>query len=318
LGLIDLHCHSTASDGSHRPAELAELALTAGIDVLALTDHDTMAGGAELREAATGTGLRVIDGLELSADHEGPGVLHLLIYGADPETPVLVELLESMARGRLERGPRILEKLAEGCGIELAWEDVLEAAKGGVTGKAHIAEVIVARGHAASCDDAFRRYLAWGRPAYVRRLKPSLEQCFSIVAAAGGVPVMAHPILMERAIQDQLRSEGHGIQESRDLAAGSIEERIGELAGRGLRGIEAYYPGQAPEDTTRYLEVVRRHGLIATGGSDFHGERVKPGLVLGRGYGDGFAVPPELVDGLSSEMKKAREAREAPAEDPEQ
>jgi len=311
LGLVDLHCHSTASDGAHRPAELVELAGEAGVEVLALTDHDTMAGCAELVEAAEGTSVRVIEGLELSARWDGPGVMHILVYGADPEDPALRELLARMAVGRQQRGPRIVERLAERCGIEIPWSEVVAASAGGVTGKAHIGEVLVAHGHATDVEEAFRRYLSWGRPAYVSRPKEPPEACLAIAAAAGGVTVLAHPVMMERRFREHFGAQDPQVGDPRRLAADQLESTISELSRCGLRGIEAYYPGQEAEQTERYLELTRRRGLIATGGSDFHGERVKPGLALGRGYGDGFEVPPELADGLLEKMEEARHARGA-------
>lgn len=309
MGLIDLHCHSTASDGAHRPAELVELAGEAGVEVLALTDHDTMAGCAELVAAAEGTSLRVIEGLELSARYEGPGVMHILVYGADPADPGLRGLLARMAVGRLERGPMIVARLAERCGIEIPWPEVVAVSAGGVTGKAHIGEVLVAHGHATDVEDAFRRLLSWGRPAYVSRPKEPPEVCLAIAAAAGGVTVLAHPLMMERRFREHFGDQDPEVGDPRRLAAERMESTISELFRCGLRGVEAYYPGQEAEQTERYLELTRRLGLIATGGSDFHGERVKPGLALGRGYGEGFEVPPELADGLLEKMDEARHAR---------
>lgn len=306
--LVDLHCHSTASDGQHPPAELSKLAAKAGVTMLALTDHDTMAGCAELALAAEGTPLRVIEGLELSARFDGPGVLHLLVYGADPGDEGLRELLERMDRGRLERGPKIVAKLAES-GVEIPWDEVAEASGGGVCGKAHVAEVMVRHGLAADVPDAFRRYLAWGKPAYVSRLKEPPEVCLEIARAAGGVTVLAHPVMMERRFREKYEAPGSEVDDPARRAAEELEASISELARCGLQGIEVYYPGQEPERTERYLAQARRLGLLVTGGSDFHGERVKPGLLLGRGYGDGFEVPRECADGLLERMDEARRAR---------
>jgi len=309
-GLVDLHCHSTASDGQHPPAELAKLAEEAGVTTLALTDHDTMAGCAELALAAEGTPLRVIEGLELSAHFDGPGVLHLLVYGADPGDEGLRELLARMERGRVERGPRIVEKLAEH-GVAIPWEEVARASAGGLTTKGHIARVMVARGHAADVQDAFRRWLSWGRPAYVSRLKEPPEVCVGVARAAGGVTVLAHPVMMERRFREKYAASEAVVGDPPRRAAEEIEGLISDLARCGLQGIEAYYPGQEPEQTERYLAQAARLGLLVTGGSDFHGEKVKPGLALGRGYGGGFEVPRECADGLLEQMAEARRARDA-------
>lgn len=312
MGLVDLHCHSTASDGTHPPAELATIAREAGVEVLALTDHDTMAGCAELREAAAGEGVTVIEGLELSCEHHGPGTLHLLVYGPDPASPELAGLFEEMARGRIERGPRILELLGE-AGVEISWDEVLEKAGGPVVGKAHIAGVMVDHGHAADCQEAFDRYLRWGRPAYASRAKRSPAECLRVANAAGGVGVLAHPGLLERSHVSAYLAEGMATSESEGRAIGRMEELIFELARCGMRGIEAYYPAHSAEQTRRYLELARRIDGLATGGSDFHGERVKPGLRMGVGYGRGFSVPAEQADALLAEMKQRQRRDDAVA-----
>ena len=306
MGLIDLHTHSTASDGEHAPTALAELALAAGIAVLALTDHDTMAGVAELREAALGTPLTIIAGLELSAEHDGPGVLHLLIYGADPEAPELAALLADMVRSRQERGPRILARLAR-LGIHISWDELCSSAGRTAVGKAHLAGLMVEKGHVASCDEAFTRYLNWGQPAYVKRLRWPSDRCLAVARAAGGISVLAHPVLMENSCreQDSPGRENSGVAPRTSVY---LERLVSELVGQGLGGIEAYYPGQTPEQTERYLALAARHDLLVTGGTDFHGERVKAGVRLGVGSEDGFRVPPETADSLLAAIA-AQDAR---------
>ncbi len=314
MGLIDLHTHSTASDGIHTPTELVQMALEVGLEVLSLTDHDTVAGHAELERATAGTPLSTVAGLELEAEHDGLDELHLLVYGAVYEEPRMAELLETMARGRRERGPRMLERLARS-GVGLDWDEVCEVAGGEETGRAHFALVMVANGFAADCRDAVARYLYRGGPAYVKRLTWEAERCLATTAAAGGVGVLAHPCQLERRFRAQERREGRETEEAAVRAAARLEGLVLELVGCGLRGIEAHYPGQPAEQTRRYVELARRHGLIVTGGSDFHGEPVKPGLRLGLGLDGGrdFSVPSELAEGLRAEIEQARRARGAAA-----
>ncbi|MFH1845609.1 MAG: PHP domain-containing protein [bacterium] len=307
MGYIDLHAHSTASDGELSPAELVSTARSERLEAVALTDHDTMSGIPDFLAAALALSLPAIAGLELSAEFPGPGVLHLLVYGADPTTPDLAELLASMQRSREERGPRMLE-LLDKIGIHLSWEELRRKTGRDAVGKAHVARLLVDHGHVPSCDVAFERYLNWGRPAYVQRLKWSTERCLAVALAAGGVPVLAHPCLLERSYLERARRQGGDDAGLPQRAAAHLARVVADLAAQGLRGLEVYYPHQSVGQQKRYETLAELYGLLKTGGSDYHGEQVKPGIVLGRGADGDTRVPAALLPPLLAEIDRLKES----------
>lgn len=249
---IDLHTHSRASDGTQAPGELVRAAAEAGLDVVALTDHDTADGWDEAAAAAVDAGISLVRGMEISTRHAGGRGVHLLAYLPDPTYPPLVDELARILGGRDARVPEMLERLRE-CGIEIDAEDVRRAA--GVTtatGRPHVADALVALGAVRDRDEAFAKYLSAGRPAYVDRYATPLAQMVRIVAGAGGVSVIAHPW-------------GRHQRTSLD------ESALAELADRGLAGIEVDHQDH-DEDERRDLRAIARNlGLVATGSSDHHG-----------------------------------------------
>lgn len=255
----DLHTHSSASDGQHSPAQLVRMAAAQGIPVLALTDHDTIDGIPEALAAGTDCGIRVLPGVELSAREYKN--FHILGYGfqVHPEGP-LSRLCEWMKQGRDERKFRILDFLREK-GLELRLEEVEKFAGGGVIARPHFARALVQRGYADSVQEAFDRWLDTPEYARIKRPKPDARTCIDTIHASGGKAVLAHPY--------QLRMD-----------SGSLSGLIARLAEYGLDGLECHYPKHSPEQTAFYLELARRFGLHPTGGSDFHGEAVKPNIHL--------------------------------------
>lgn len=243
----DLHIHSTASDGALTPAEVVARAAALGIAVIAITDHDTVAGIDEAVEAGRDLGVRVIPGVELSAGIDGRGV-HVLGYHIDHTREALSVELARLRAVRIERAAHIVDSLASS-GLDLSMHDVLDAADGGAVGRAHIAQVLVSAGHASSVSDAFARLLGSGRPHYVPKPVGSLAQVVGWIHDAGGVAVLAHPALSE------------------------VDDLIGSLAGHGVVGIEAYHASHDRPTRERYVALAREHGLICTGGSDFHGDQ---------------------------------------------
>lgn len=241
----DLHNHTTASDGILSPAELVRRARAAGLTYLGITDHDTMDGLAEASEAASRERIGLVPGVELSTDATGREV-HILGFYCRAETGPLSDLLAEMRAARRRRVEQIVEQL-RAAGISVAMERVAALAGGGAAGRPHVARVLVEQGFARDVRDAFDRYLGRGRPGYVPRRKLHPAEAVRRVRAAGGVPVLAHPGLMG----------DDGI--------------IGELLQAGLQGLEVHYPEHGPEQVWHYGALARRHGLIATGGSDFHG-----------------------------------------------
>ncbi len=280
---VDLHTHSTASDGTRSPAEVVALADEAGLAALALTDHDTTSGLAEARAAAADRpGLRLVPGVEVSARYTG-GTMHILGLGIDENAPALRRLLASFIGARDDRNPKILAKL-QAIGIDVDMDDVLGAAesfdpgRAHVIGRMHIAEAIRVKGYAQSIQDAFARYLGNGGAAFVDKERLEPREVIEGIVAGGGAAVLAHPVQLN-------------LRDGQEL-----EDYVRRLAAAGLGGIEVYHPDHSPERTRRYLDLARRLGLLVTGGSDFHGT-AKPGVSLGRPK-----VPLAAVTGPLAEM----------------
>ncbi len=272
--MIDLHVHSRCSDGLLEPEALAEAAARAGLTAVALTDHDSVDGVARMR-AAAGDSVRVVPGVELDTDHE-PGTLHVLGYFVDPEHPGLRRELARLRASREERLGGMLAALA-GLGLEVTEADVRREAAGGVLGRPHVARALVARGAVRSEEAAFHRYLAKGRPAWVGRFTHSPAAAIALIRAAGGVAVLAHPKTLS-------------------LTPRALGEEVGRLAALGLGGIEVFYPDHNAVERRRFGRLAARFGLVATGGTDYHGEL--PGRPrLGVGHGD-LRVPESVIEEL--------------------
>lgn len=251
--LADLHTHSTASDGQYAPAELVRLAKERGVEVLALTDHDSVDGVAGAVEAGGALGLKVVRGVELSADD----YLNLHILGYNFSVPALKGWFDSLKGGRNDRKYRIRDFLRTK-GLEISLDEVDEEAAGGSVGRPHFAKVMLRHGYVAARKEAFDRYLDTPEFQEIEKgTKPSAQECVERIKAAGGKASLAHPY------QIVLNGEG-------------LEELVVRLKGCGLDAIECYYPIHTPEQTAEYLALAERHGLHATGGSDFHGEKNKP------------------------------------------
>ena len=244
---IDLHTHSSASDGTQTPAELVEAARQAGLDVVAITDHDTAAGWDEAAATAVRVGIRLVRGMEISTKHQGHGV-HLLAYLPDPTHPALQAELDRIVDGRGSRAPAMLERLV-GLGIDIDLDDIAAA----VPGRPHVADALVRKGVVVSRDEAFERYLNPGRPAYVDRYAASLTAMIATIGAAGGVCVVAHPW-------------GRGRRGSLPPA------ELATLAAAGLAGIEVDHQDHVDPDVRDELRGIARDlDLVATGSSDHHG-----------------------------------------------
>lgn len=249
----DLHTHSTFSDGQHTPEELAELVRRRGAEAWALTDHDSIHGVEEARAAGEALGLRVIQGVELSADD----YLNLHILGYGFSAPAMQDWLNSLQGGRNDRKYRIRDFL-RAKGFEIPLDEVDEEAKGGSVGRPHFAMVMLRHGMVATRREAFDRYLDTPEFQEIEKgTKPSAEECVRRIKAAGGKVSLAHPY------QIVLNGE-------------TLEELVIRLRGYGLDAIECYYPIHTPEQTEEYLRLAEKYGLYVTGGSDFHGEKSKP------------------------------------------
>lgn len=248
---IDLHTHSVCSDGTQTPAELVASARRAGLDVVALTDHDTYAGWDEAGEAATREGMTLVPGVEVSCAHHGISV-HLLGYLPGPGHPGLLEEMDRSREHRLGRMQAMVERLARD-GYEISYQDVLDQAPDGATlGRPHLADALVAAGRFPDRQAAFESVIHDRSPYYVAHYSPPPVLAVELVLAAGGVPVMAHPFAHARG-----RTVG--------------EEVIVEMAEAGLQGLEVHHRDHDAEATARAAALAERLGLFATGSSDYHG-----------------------------------------------
>jgi 3',5'-nucleoside bisphosphate phosphatase len=283
---IDLHVHSNASDGTDAPAEVIRRAAAAGLDVLALTDHDTQAGIAEAR-AALPPGLTLVPGMELSCqlgrvtsggrrpEASPTRSVHLLAYLFDPEDPALRAETSQIRDDRTYRAKAMVDKMRE-LGADVTWEQVSAIADGAVVGRPHLARALAASGAVPAPADAFTAdWIADGGRAFVDRYAPDLARAVGLVLAAGGVPVLAHP-----------RSPGYEVP----------DEVIAELAGAGLRGIEVFHFDHDQAQRSRLAQLAKSLNLIMTGGSDDHGSYLPGGR------------PPEGSDsGLGAETTPPQE-----------
>ncbi|MCX7568613.1 PHP domain-containing protein [Tumebacillus sp. DT12] len=271
MQIADLHAHTTASDGTFTPRELVQLAKQNGLTAVAVTDHDTTDGLAQAQAAGREVGVEIVPGIELSTVFEGREV-HVLGYYYDQEHAGLRELIDNMREDRLTRLDRMIGNLQK-AGLEITREEVLAEAAGSV-GRPHFARVLIKKGYVQDIPEAFDRYLGSGKIGYVPRLKVTPEEAVQLIVAAGGCPVVAHPGLFDK---DYL---------------------FDTLVPLGLVGLEAYHPDHSPEKREHYAALAKRHGLLATGGSDFHG-----GGAEHRGDLGSVHVPMEIVEQLKQKSK---------------
>lgn len=269
---IDLHAHTTASDGVLTPSELVELALERGLRLLAVTDHDSTEGVAGALVRAAGTPLEVWPGIEISTDLPGAEA-HVLGYFVDTTKTELQEELTKLRDSRIYRAQRMVEKL-NALGMSLTYERVRQLAGTGAVGRPHVAQAMVEKGYVQTARDAFNLYLSRTGPAYVERYKLTPIEALQLIRAAGGMPVLAHPTYVAPADSTDFDLSGF----------------VGELVEAGLVGLECYYGDYSPETVERLCDIARQFDLIPTGGSDFHGRGVHPADL-----GD-LAVPAESIE----------------------
>lgn len=264
---IDLHIHSTVSDGTLTPAQIVRTAVDIGLRAIALADHDSIGGVRQAMQEAKGTSLRVIPAVEINTavnDEE----IHILGYFVDIDDPTLNEQLHAIRNARLDRAEQIIGRL-NNIGVPLRMEQVLAVSAGDSVGRPHIARALAAMGACRSEAEAFERYLKVGRPAYVHRYRLSPLEAINAIRAAGGLAVVAHPVLVHD------------------------DELILDLKSQGLSGVEAYHCEHSPSVTRYYLEFARRHGLVVTGGSDSHGPESRRPVAMGA-----VVVPEKVLSDL--------------------
>ncbi len=279
---IDLHTHSTASDGTDSPAELVRAAAAAGLDVVALTDHDTTAGWAPAR-AALPAGLTLVPGVEMSCTRTEPDgrrvSLHLLAYLADPQAPALAGEWQRLRDGRDERARRMVANLA-GAGYPISWEQVAALADGAPIGRPHLGRALVDSGVVPDVDSAFGDLLSSRRPFYVRKTDTEVFEAIGLIRAAGGLPVFAHPIARRR---------GPVVS----------DETVAAMADAGLVGLEVRHPDHDEDDEAHAAGLAERFGLVATGSSDYHGSNKRTPIAARTTAAEEYARLIELPAALS-------------------
>lgn len=259
---IDLHTHSTASDGSDSPRILIEKAIQSKVGFLALTDHDTMAGISEAFAAAVGYPITFLQGVELSTDYASKE-MHLLGYGVE-RTSSFQHFLDEMVNSRNRRNQKMLDKFRS-LGIELTLDEIKAKAGGEeIFSRPHFAQVLVEKGVVQTRQDAFTLYLAEGAACYVPRESISYQDCIQAILHAGGVPVLAHPFLLQPSLT-------------------SLKTMIPSLIRAGLQGLEVWHSDHPNDMQQQYASLTEEFNLIPTGGSDYHGKN-KPQIELGRGH----------------------------------
>jgi predicted metal-dependent phosphoesterase TrpH len=274
---IDLHTHSTASDGIYSPTELLTRAKGIGLRVLALTDHDTTGGLEEAAQAAGKLDIDLIPGIEINTDVAG-GEVHVLGYFVEYQRPAFQAILQVLRDARERRGQRMVELLDEQ-GVHIAWERVREIAQGAV-GRPHVAKALLEAGYVKTIGEAFDKYIGTGCPAYVPRYRLTPEDAVRLIASSNGLPVLAHPVDLP------------GLAELRNWLPGLCEA--------GMVGLETYYGPYTSDQEQALLALANEYSLIPTGGTDFHGPGIHPTPLGGR------YVPHEAVERLKAEALKRR------------
>ena len=273
---IDLHTHSTFSDGTKTPEELVSLASKSGVTAISITDHDTIDGVPRALAAGEKFGVEVVPGLEISVVHKKKA-LHILGYYIDRCNEPLAAALRVLQEARDGRNEKIITKLQE-IGVDATLEELNEISGMGQTGRPHIARLLMNHGVVSSMNQAFDQYLTKDAKAYVPRFAYSAEDAIKFIAEAGGLPVLAHPIQVDRTL-------------------GVLHKLLPELKSFGLQGVETYYPTQKKKMRKRIAKFAAESDLLLTGGSDYHGD-IRPGTRLAGG--NNVYVPPELLDKMKA------------------
>ncbi len=257
---IDLHLHTTASDGTSSPKEVVRKAASLGFSAIAITDHDTISGLEEALAAGDRYNIEVVPGIELNTDYKDFEV-HILGYFIDYKSEILLDRLASLKKARYNRIKKMIDKLAE-IEIEISFAEVKELAGDAPLGRAHLAQVIIEHGYESEWGAVFDKYIGRRGPAYVERKKITPQKAIDLIKSIGGVPIVAHPALI------------------------NSEQVIDELIDWGVKGLEVYHTEHGKEDVKRYKSFVEENGLLMTAGSDCHGKKRKTGELIGKIKGD--------------------------------
>ena len=276
--MIDLHVHTTASDGQYTPSQIIEFAHNKNIGVIAITDHDTVAGIEEGKKTAKKLGVTFVPGTELNISFP-TGEFHLLGLGFKQISPSLTTLLETLVKNRELRNVQIIEKMREG-GVDITLEEMQTDFPNTVLGRPHFAAELVKKKVVKTRQQAFDRYLAKGRPWYVQRVGSNLDEAIVAIKESGGVPVIAHPMSLY-------------------LSWGKLPDALQDFYERGVMGLEAFHPGARVTECLRLEELAHKIGYFVTAGSDFHGEKIRADRKLGYTCG-GRKIDDEIWEGIKS------------------
>ncbi|MCD7749070.1 MAG: PHP domain-containing protein [Oscillospiraceae bacterium] len=277
-GRLDMHIHTTASDGTDSPREVVELAHSLGVEAIAITDHDSVAGVAEAQAAGAELGVEVVAGIEISADYLGNRA-HVLGYFIDPDSPALAPAVNWAVNERDARNVKIVGAM-QADGFDISLDALREAYPDAVLGRPHMAEWLMKKGYVSSIKEAFDRYLGEGKPYYRNRERMPMTQAMEVILQAGGLPVLAHPF-----------QYGYNDRERFDFVKAAVEA--------GCQGLEAYYSEHDQPQRRWVLERAAQFGLKVSGGSDYHGTR-KPHIQLGSGIDGSLKLPFAVLEQLRS------------------
>ncbi|MDI6689010.1 MAG: PHP domain-containing protein [Actinomycetota bacterium] len=266
---VDLHLHSTASDGAFSPEELVKFAVKLDFTAIAITDHDSIDGIVPALRRAGDFDIEVIPAVELSSDLEGRDI-HFLGYFIDYKQEWFLKHLSKLRQARYERAVKMVERLQE-MGLEIALKDVLQEAGKGAVGRAHVARVMVKQGCIDSIEEAFERYIGRKAPCYIEKYVYTPKDVIKLIKRLGGIAILAHPGLSQ------------------------VDEKIPEFIRYGIQGLEVYHSNHTPDDVRKYSKMAREYGLVITGGSDCHGLGSSRGLIMGS-----VRVPDEVVENLKT------------------
>ncbi|MGL4344191.1 MAG: PHP domain-containing protein [Cellulosilyticaceae bacterium] len=281
MQFIDLHVHSTTSDGTLTPRELAFYAKAKGLSAIALTDHDTTSGVMDCILAGKSVDLTVIPGIELTA-HYANKEIHILGYYINPSSAPLLDKLQELVKERDRRNDLVLEKL-QALGFDITMADLrAQGDDKSILTRAHFGRALLAKGYVASMDEAFAKYLSGGKPAYVPKQSMDYKTCIDLIHEAGGIAVIAHPLL-------------YGFEPDQ------LDTFIKDLMSAGLDGLEAIYSRYSTAESMDLLNLCLKYSLVPTGGSDFHGTN-KPNLDIGSGYGE-LRITYDILEGLYLKQK---------------
>ncbi len=284
LPMIDLHTHSTASDGTLTPGDLVHHAHSLGVNILALTDHDTIEGLQEAEQTAINLGIQFIPGIELDISYF-PGTFHLLGLGIDYQNRELLDLLNEFQQERERRNKKILKKM-NAFGISCTWKEMLAESSRGVMGRPHFARILVKKGWARDISDAFDRFLGFGKPLYEGRVGADLEKSIQAIHTSGGLAFIAHPLSLR-------------------LNWGPFRIALQDWMNKGIDGIETYHSGMSYRDGQKFAKIAKDYNLLETGGSDFHSPQDRE-RKLGRTCIEGRKIPDSLLIPLMDRFGRNR------------